>query len=114
MTNKDLKNWYLWHNKKHFGSKLPVDCDVRWKTPTNKGLAGELLSDDEDRLYIWINPVLRKVKATAYAHMVLVHEMIHALLKVSGYNKRTYSGHGPRFQKEQARLEKLGVIRNLW
>lgn len=115
MTNRELKLWYLYHNKNHFGSELPLDTDVRWHEPTSKKLAGEFLVDlDSGQYLIWINPALRKINATCYAHQILVHEMIHCLLKVRGYKKQVYSGHGRVFKQEQARLETLGVIRELW
>lgn len=101
MTNKDLKNWYLWYNKKFFNSELPIDCVVKWHKLDKKTDGAQLLHYvDNGKPLIYINPIFRKFGADTYALLLLLHEQIHLLLKVRGFPKRVYCGHGPEFRKQ--------------
>jgi hypothetical protein len=113
VTNKQLKTWYLHYNKEVFNNELPADTLVVYREPVRGGLAAELRHEiDTGRHHIYVKPLFKK--ADCYACQLVLHESIHLLLKVRGYPKRIYSGHGKLFKAEQKRIEELGVIRDLW
>ena len=113
MTKDDLKSWYLFYNKKFFNNELPVDCEVYWKKPLSRHDAASLNKyTDTGRPVIYIRPLF--YEAEMYFCLLLLHEMIHLLLKIRGCPKRIYSGHGKEFKAEQKRLEEIGAVRPLW
>lgn len=113
MTKDNLKSWYRFYNKKFFGGELPDDCDVFWKKPLHRTDAASLNHyTATGRPVIYIRPLF--YDAEMYFCLLLLHEMIHLLLKVRGRPKRVYAGHGKEFIAEQKRLTELGAIHPLW
>ena len=114
MTNKDLTWWYDYHNKNHFGNKLPAAVWVGWHTPIIKNHAAEFVSFKDGSYAIFINPKLKKLGTTNYAHSSLVHEMVHCKLMMDGKRPSIYNGHGRLFQTEMKHLANIGALKGLW
>jgi hypothetical protein len=114
MTNKDLKNLYRWHNKKHFGNRLPDAVWVGWHETVNKKHAAEFVSFKDGSFAIFLKPKLKKLGTTSYAHSCLLHEMVHCKLMMDGKRPSVYNGHDRLFQNEMKRLANIGALKSLW
>ena len=115
MTNLRLRSLYAWHNKHHFGGKLPMlGIRVHWKQPKARSTAAEYVAYTDGTREIRIAPLLKKLRADCFVHSSLLHEMCHLSLEVKGHSKRVSCGHGRAFQNEMKRLAEAGAFRNVW
>jgi predicted SprT family Zn-dependent metalloprotease len=116
VTNKWLKENYLVFNKRYFGNKLPPDARVIWSNKTTRKRAAQLLvwEDTLEDTEICLNPMLKKFGAECRALQSVLHEMCHLRLRVLGYGKSVYTGHGRLWQREMKRLANAGAFSTIW
>ena len=89
-----------------------------WHKPLLSGgmltYAAQFVVLKDDSAAIFINPLLRRVKAWRYIESTLLHEMVHTQLWHRGERPAAFNGHGKKFQKEMHRLTRAGAFEQLW
>ena len=98
-----LKKYYQRFNRIYFGNKLP-DIPVKFEETARKGVVGETTFFGSCPVRISISPNIRYWDKIVL--QVLLHECAHVALPANVQ-------HGPRFDREIARLFRAGAFRGL-
>lgn len=102
-SREDLKNLYLWFNKKYFSNKCPKNLKVKFgKLPQNAFGVTKYEGREPFEIVIDLNPMWSSAIAGT-----LLHEMVHVYLPYR-------CGHGKVFQAEMLRLAKQGAFKDIW
>ena len=115
MTNKRLKFWFNFYNRKYFGERLPKGTVVSWSSAIRKHeierthIHGKTKCSESGcrQSFIRLHSDMQKMQAVAL--MTMLHAMVH----LDGYMDGP-DDHGPRFQRQMQRLAKRGAFRDLW
>jgi hypothetical protein len=100
LSHTELRRAYLSYNRRFFGGKLTLNCDVHF-APVN-GCFG-ILDEQGDGLVLQIDP--KYAITSEMWRMTLLHEMAHA--------SSTDWKHGKRFHAEIDRLYAAGAYKGL-
>ena len=108
LSNKDLKLAFLVMNEKFFGCRIPEKSVVEFKKIKEDGIC----QYNGGHIQIRISEDFKKHGDAGM--VVLLHEMVHADLKLSGYTGYDhFEGHGPLFFAALDRLYRAGAYEGI-
>ena len=102
--NPDVHQLFLEYDKLFFGGILQSRCCVRWSTRMT--LCAGTCAFDGAMNTISLSKPLLSLRPRSDCINTLLHEMIHAYLFLT-QNNRDRDGHGPNFQAQMHRINKL-------